>query len=102
MQRKVNLLREVFASLRTAAKLLLRLVVLPGVSNCKLFCQAFEVILALRRTFESLIGSLPKHQEMRPMTIPYPLEAAEAQINTMLDMAVTMLKIEQICRIRRK
>ena len=65
-----------------------------------------DVILALQGTFEDLIGSLPvckkKQNEIdqRNFTVSYPVEAAIAQINTTLDIATMLLRIERICKSR--
>ena len=79
-----------------------------------------DVILGLRGTFEDLIGSqkkpqtVYKHQQASDKTgnnqaspnsliIPYyPFEAAIAQINTMLDIATMLLRIERMCYSRRR
>ena len=58
------------------------------------------MILALRGTFEALIGSLPKETSSLPLTMPYPFQAAVAQIDTILDMATMLLRIERICQSR--
>ena len=65
-------------------------------------------MLALRGTFQALIGSLPEvvpqfptmSAEIKPITIPYPFEAAVAQINTVLDIANSLLRIEYVGRSR--
>ena len=43
---------------------------------------------------------MPKKKEME--AIEYPLEAALAQVETMLDLAINLIRIEKICRIRRQ
>ena len=52
--------------------------------------------MALRGTFESLIGSTPQNVGDE-ISILYPLDAAIAQINTVLDMANALLRIEHLC-----
>ena len=73
-----------------------------------------DIILALRGTFEDLIGSLPVHKknqsqngqldqiDQRNFTMAYPLEAAIAQINTTLDIVTMLLRIERICQTRNR
>ena len=90
-------------------------------SGGKIVGQSEDVMLGLRGTFEDLIGSqrkLLKHckhqanhktgQNQSPSpnslstTIPYPFEAAISQINTMLDIATMLLRIERMCYSRRR
>ena len=65
-----------------------------------------DAMLALRRTFEALMQAIPKSEAnlkmMQPLTVPYPFEVAIEQINTMLDMAEMLLRIDQICSIRQR
>ena len=37
---------------------------------------------------------------MEPIEYYYPLEAAIAQVETMLDLAINLIRIERICCIR--
>ena len=70
-----------------------------------------DLILALRGTFEDLIGGLPIDKIMKnnvskpkkvPCTNPYPFEAAIAQIDTTLDILTMLLRIERLCHTRQR
>ena len=70
-----------------------------------------DLILALRGTFEDLIGGLPISKSIKnnvsesknvPYTNPYPFEAAIAQIDTTFDILTMLLRIERLCHTRQR